>query len=793
MKVIKWGLISILSLTLVLALVVYIYLKSTLPDYEGTLSIQGIENKVEIIRDSFGMPHIYAESDNDAYFALGFSMAQDRMFHMDLVRRAARGQLSEIMGVSMLKTDKFFRTITAGKDVEEIANQYPQEIRDAGDAFAAGVNYYLENHSGALPVEFTILGYKPKPWKFSDGVAVHYFMAWDLNGAFSVELLHAAAVQRVGKELASEIFPDYPNGYPNIIPEGSAMLDFLKTINIVRKDLGVEGGGASNSWVISGKKSTTGQPILSNDPHLGHGLPGIWYEAHVVTPNVNVSGSHLPGIPYVVIGANEHTAWGFTNVMADDADFYVEKLNPENPDQYEFEGKWENMRIKNEVIKIKGEEDLNLSIRLTRHGPVIDMVNQYASSQAKNTSITMHWSAYEVLKGLKGFKIMNHAKTISDFKTAADYFKCPGQNWVFADDQGGIGYWAAVGIPIRKGFDGSLPVNGWEGDKEWQGYVPTSEQPHLINPERGWIATANNRHVGPEYPYPISHYYATPDRFVRITEMLTEKEKLGVADFEKMLGDFKMIQAEEWVPVIIDHLKRSDLTPLQQEALSSLEQWDFNAHVDSVQASIFHAFLNAMVENTFKNRLGDDLYGQYIKNAYVVMNTLRDMINKKGSIWFDDPETAEVESIGQTIQKSFGEGIAYLEGKLGSDIEDWKWGKLHTITLKHPFGKASDLMGYFMNIGPYPIGGSLATVNPQPYRLNDPWSVNHGASLRYIIDFADRSNSKRVIPAGNSGNFMSPHYDDQAELWRTGKFRPFVLDRASIDSDARYIMNMVPQ
>ncbi len=790
MKIVKWGLTTVLALVLLLLIIVYFYLKMTLPDYEGTLSIKAIENKVEIIRDSYGMPHIYAEKDNDAYFALGYSQAQDRMFHMDLVRRAARGRLSEIFGVSMLETDKFFRTITAGKNVEEIADQYPQDIKDAGNAFAAGVNHYLETQS-PLPIEFTILGYKPEPWKFSDGVAVHYYMAWDLNGAFSVELLHAAAVQKVGPDLAREIFPDYPNGYPTIIPEGSAMLDFLKTMNIARKQTGNEGGGASNNWVISGKKSMTGQPILSNDPHLGHGLPGIWYEAHIVTPNINVSGSLLPGIPYIVIGANERTAWGFTNVMADDADFYYEKINPDNPDQYEFEGKWVDMEIKNEVIRIKGEEDQNITIRKTHHGPIIDSVSRYKLRQ--DYAVSMRWSAYEKLEALQAFQIMNKAESIEDFRKAADHFKCPGQNWVYADDQGNIGYWSAVGIPRREGFDGSLPLNGWEGKEEWKGYIPTDEQPHLINPERGWIATANNRHVGPEYPYPISHYYATPDRYMRIVEMLTEKDKLGVADFERMLADYKVIQAREWVPILLSQLGRSELTELQKEAVSRLEKWDYIADAESVESSIFHAFLNAMVENTFKKRLGDELYDQYIKNAYVVMNTLRDMFNKKGSIWFDDPETGETETMGATVVQSFKDGIESLNEKLGSNMDDWEWGKLHTITLQHPFGRASALMGYFLNVGPYPMGGSQATVNPMPYRLYDPWSINHGASLRYIVDFADRSNSKRIIPAGISGNFMSPHYDDQAEMWRTGKFRPFVLDRASIEADSRYVLNMVPE
>jgi penicillin amidase len=543
--------------------------------------------------------------------------------------------------------------------------------------------------------------------------------------------------------------------------------------------------------VISGKKSVTGKPILANDPHLGHGAPGIWYEAHLVTPNMNVSGAFLPGTPYVVIGANEHVAWGFTNVMADDTDFYIEKINPADPDQYEYQGRWEKMEIREEIINVKGSDDVTLKTRLTRHGPVIDKVNDY--KEPAGTAITMHWAAYENYKVLQALQILNTAESIDDIERAAEYFKCPGQNWVYADDRGNIGYWAAVGIPRREGFTGALPVEGWNGQYEWKGYVPTGEQPHLRNPDRGWIATANNRHVGDDYPYPISHYYAMPDRYVRIKEMLLEKEKLSVDDFERMHNDFYMVMAAEWVPVMLEALSGADLSQIEKEALAALEKWDYVASVDGVAPTIFHTIINTMVQETYQKRMGEELYSQYIKNNYVVFNSLRNLVAKKESLWFDDPDTVEKETLNQLITASYREAVASLEKQLGPEIDTWIWGELHTLTIQHPFGRASALMGYFFNIGPFPMGGSVATVNPQPYRLSDPWDGYHGASLRYIVDFADRTNSRRVIPAGISGNFMSPHYKDQVDLWRTCDYRPFVLDRESIEKDRKYTMNMRPE
>jgi penicillin amidase len=791
MKVLKWVLSILLGLIIVIFLGIYGYLRATLPDYDGEMTIPGLKDKVEIIRDSYGMPHIYAQTEEDAYFALGFCMAQDRLFHMDVVRRVVRGRLSEILGEKLISTDILFRTISAGKSIEDIVSKIPPEDITALKAYAAGVNYFIEHRKGPLPIEFTILGIKPEPWHYSDGVATYYYMAWDLNTAFSIEMLYAAVIDKVGEKMAQDIFPDYAEGYPTIVPEGRTSLDFLKTLNLAREVLGAEGGGASNNWVVSEKMSATGMPILANDPHLDHGIPGIWYEAHLVTPSMNVSGAILPGVPYVVIGANEHVTWGFTNVTSDDADFYIEKINPTNPDQYEFMGRWEDMTIKEEVIKVKGAEDVKFKVRLTRHGPIVDDVNNYA--EPRGTALSMRWTAYEKLESIKACYLLNIAKDIGDIEKAVEFFKCPGQNWVYADDKGNIGFWAAVGIPIRDGFSGAYPVPGWDGKHEWKGYVPTAEQPHMRNPSRGWIATANNKHVGDDYPYPISHYYAMPDRYVRIQEMITAKDIFDVRDFEKMHADFYMVLAREWVPLMLKSISDANLSEKETKALPYLKNWDFVARAEGVAPSVFHATINGMVKNTFEKRLGEELYQQYIKNYYMTFNALRNLMGQDRTVWFDDPDTPKVEGIDEIIVKSFKDAVSYLEGQMGEKIDEWKWGKLHTLTFYHPFGKASPLMGYFMNIGPFPMGGSIATVNPQPYRLSNPWGGYHGASLRYIIDLSNMKNSRRVIPAGISGNFMSPHYDDQVDLWRTGKYRPFVLDRKSVEEDTRYILKLLPE
>jgi penicillin amidase len=350
-----------------------------------------------------------------------------------------------------------------------------------------------------------------------------------------------------------------------------------------------------------------------------------------------------------------------------------------------------------------------------------------------------------------------------------------------------------VGIPIRRGFDGSVPVPGWDGNYEWQGYVSKKEQPKLINPPSGWIATANNRIEKDGYPYVLSNNYATPDRYIRISEMLTAKDKLDTSDFEEIQSDTYVVLARDWVPVMIDVLSDAELSDREAAALELLKEWDFVATPESVAAAIFHASTNSIVKRTFKNRPGDELYDLYINNKYIVFNSLREMFRKGESIWFDDPNTEEVEDLDFVITMSFKDAVAYLESEMGSNIDDWAWGDLHTLTIYHPFGKESAIMGKFFNIGPFPMGGGLFTVNPAPYRLTEPWEIYHGASLRYIVDLSDENNSKMVTPNGVSGNFMSPHYDDQTELWLDCKYRPFVLSQEKIEENARYTLELKPE
>jgi len=394
---------------------------------------------------------------------------------------------------------------------------------------------------------------------------------------------------------------------------------------------------------------------------------------------------------------------------------------------------------------------------------------------------------------MKGFWLVNRAASIEDIEVAAGYAKS-GQNWIYADDRGNIGFYFLGGIPKRVGFSGELPIPGWEKAFEWQGYVPDREQPHLKNPDQGYIVNANNK-VEPEgYPHVITKYYATPDRFIRIAEMIEEKEALSSRDFEAMQMDLVVVMAREWIPVIRRSLAQQTLSPVESAALSTFEDWDFTARQELSAPAVFTVFTTFLAENIFKKRLGPTLYDHYVTgDKNIPFNVLREIINRGDSAWLDDPDTPEKESLDTVLAASFREAVAYLLETFGDDVAAWRWGALHTLTIHHPFGLKSAMLGKLFDLPTFPADGSLFTVNPTYYKVSRSYEVKGGgASFRYIIDFKEMANSQRILPGGVSGNFMSPHYDDQFDLWRNGEYRPFVLDRSSVEADARYRMVISP-
>ena len=763
-------------------------LKKSLPQVSGELSIPGIKDTVQILRDSYGVPHIYAKNEPDLYFALGYAMAQDRLWQMDFSRRLGQGRLSEIFGEDFVKVDRYFRMLTAAGVNTEI----PAEFAVTLQSFTNGLNAYLKTHKDRLPIEFKLLRYEPEPWQVDDYISIVKVITWALSVGWNTDLTAATILKWVGDPMFKEAFPSWPGHAPLIIPEKTIALSSIPDLSIeaariIERLIPLHSAGASNNWVVAGKKSVSGKPMLANDAHLPLTNPSFWWEVHLVCPTIDASGFAATGLPGIPIGHNRHVAWGVTNVMVDDVDFFVEKINPDNPRQYWYKDRWEDMKVKVETIRVKGKDPVKAEILLTRHGPIVNEPR----ANLKESPISARWTFTETLQPVQAASLLLKARDIEEVKEALRYWEVPGQNFVFADTNGNIGYWCCATVPIRLKGDGLLPVPGWTGEYEWNGYVPFEERPHLINPESGFIATANNKVTDNNYPYLISRYWEPTDRITRIVQLLKEKEKLSVNDLKQMHQDVYCPQAAELTPKIIQVLEKRFSSEEGKKAKDILSRWDFKMAKDSAGACLFEMTYRKMMGNIFKDELGEDLFEKYLKTSVFPSRAVRAMVENGSSPWFDNINTPEKEGLEEIITLSMSQTLSELKETLGSEMEKWEWGKIHTLTFEHALGKKKPLDLIF-NLGPFPVGGSLLTVNKKKYSLHDPYHANHGVSMRMIVDFADMDGALHVLPTGESGQLKSPNYQDQIPLYLSGRYHPSWTDRTEAEKNSRGILTLRP-
>ncbi|MFQ6066527.1 MAG: penicillin acylase family protein [bacterium] len=796
LKILKYVGISLVVVIAGLIVGVYAYLQWTLPKMKGRTELKGLIAQVDVIRDKWGVPHIFAQNKKDLFYALGYVTAQDRLFQMDLMRRVGSGKLAEILGEDLAATDHFFRILSVMWPGERINKMLKGQYREATEAYAAGVNEFIETHQKSLPIEFRILGYAPEPWKMNDGTYIHLYMGWALQTGWSGDLTLMKLVEKLGQEMADEAMPPYPGDGPTIMPEGiRSFAQFFQSLhpshNLAEKMLlSCETLTGSNGWTISGKKMSGGMPILANDPHLDLSAPSVWYEVHIQANDLDVAGVTLPGISAVVIGNNRNIAWGLTNVMLDDMDFYIEKINPDNPYQYLYKGKWEDMKVVEAVIKVKGKEPLTKEIRITRHGPIVSEIHP-----GLKEVLAMRWTLNDDLGGTECFMDVNTAKNWEDFKDAVRHYHGPAQNIVYADEGGNIGYYLCGRIPIRANKnEGSLPMPGWDGAHEWKGYVPFEQNPHLYNPEAGFVVTANNKTVPDDYPYYISRYFFPKYRAERITQLIQGKEKLSLDDNKQIQTDIYSIEAEEVTPIILKVLEGQDLDSEGRRALEHLRTWDFFTSDTSVAATLFHVTQMKLIKNIFEDELGEELYREYITTWPSVIKAFRVIMAKADSRWFDDVSTPdEKEGRDDIVRKSIQEAVQELKAKLGKNMRKWHWGRLHRHFSGHPVFRDVRFLKHFFNIGPFPIGGSPSTVALAAYSFTQPYVSSFGVSARQIINFSDRANDVRVINSGCSGQFNSKFYRNQSELWRNAEYHPVLMSRHDVEQNAVATLALLPE
>jgi penicillin amidase len=793
----------------------YAFTHRPLPKTKGSVHLNGLHASVEILIDTYGVPHIYAQNEDDLYFAQGYMHAQERLWQMELNRRIGSGRLSELFGEIALETDRFSRRLgmhrSAAEEVERLSAHNSQVL----GAYAQGINTFIENNKNRLPVEFTILGFKPTPWSPADTIQWSKMMGWNLGGNWETEMIRARIIAKVGVERAAQLESGYDATHPLIVPSGVAYqginLGLLEQYEQLKELSGFGMLGGSNNWVVDGTKTASGKPILCNDPHLGQAAPSIWYECHLVAGDIDVVGASFPGAPGVVIGHNQHIAWGVTNAVSDVQDLYIEKFNPTNPHQYEFQGQWEEATVAREKIRVKGRREPVLEeVLITRHGPILTSVPQNTNGASQNGAhapqelpLALRWVGLEQCNIIGAVQEINRATNWQEFRDALRDWDVPPQNFVYADTEGNIGYMMAGAIPMRAKGQSLVPSPGWTGEYEWTGLIPFDELPQTFNPQEHFIATANNRVIDDNYPHYITNEWLNGYRAQRIGTLLNSKDKLTADDMARIQSDQYSLPAVEIVPHI---LTIQATTPLAKAAQDTLRNWDFVLAPKSAAAIIYTTFLRRLEFIVFSAILGDDetLLQSYMgrganilaaANGYASRSKplLIRMLNKRDDSWFahsvisNGPTTWEA-----ALSRAFAATVEELHETFGNNLATWNYGDNHTMTYNHPLGNVKPLAPFF-NRGPFPVGGDIDTVNMGASLPHDPKTVTVVPSFRQIVTLADLNNSRSVHGPGQSGHPASKHYDDFIAMWLRVDHHSMLFEREHIEQNTEGTLHLAPK
>jgi len=768
--------------------VLYYLLRRSVPRTRGRLRLKGLHSQVEIIRDRWGVPHIYASNRPDLMFAFGFIQAQDRFWQMELHRLLGMGSLAEVLGEAALEIDRLSRHVGFRRAAQRDWEQAKEVEREVLEAFSAGINSYLA--SSSLPIEFKILRYRPKLWQPVESLAFAKFLAWTLNGNWDYEVLRSWTVERFGPELAAELEPNYPPGQPLIVPAGAEAHganppleeEFAKVQDLIL----ATGRAMSNCWAVSGAKSVTGKPILANDPHLPLQMPSLWYEAHLDSPELKVAGACLPGFPSILIGHNQDIAWGLTAALADGDDLFVERVDPDDPHRYEFQGQWLEADVVQEEIKVRGRKGpAREEIVITRHGPIIS-----PCIRGETRPLALKTTILEPAHPIEIVLMLMSATNWGEFREALRGWPAPPQSFSYADVKGNIGYQLAGLIPMRARGYGMVPSPGWTDEYEWTGFIPFDELPSSSNPETQWSASANNKIVDDDYPYFLTFNYANGYRQQRIVQLLGSKEKFSLDDFKAMQADLYSIPGRELARYIISLPAGEEWV---RRAQTFVKAWDYLLSPNSVAACIVEVFFSHLVRKALQEKLGS--WSEFYLGRGI--HRLRDEGHFFGdsASWILDkitsrPQWFAEKSWQEAMAEALASAMAELRTLLGDDVSRWQWGRLHSQRFHHVLGRGPALARLF-NRGPVPVGGDANTLWQAAYYPRHQYQCDsYNASYRQIIDLSDFNKSLAVIPSGQSGQPSARHYADQISLWQRGEYHPMPWDRADVEAvaEARFIL-----
>jgi len=776
---------------------IYAYL--ALPVTSGRLTVSGLRADVKIERDAYGIPTIRASSEEDAWFALGFAHAQDRLWQLDTHRRISAGRLSEAFGASAVESDRFLRVLGVRRRAEQQWEQASPAVRKMLTAYAAGINAHLRQHLRSRPPEFLILGLQPEEWSPVDSIAWSTMMAWDLGGNWNSELLRMRLSMRMPVDRIQQLLPPYPGEKPLATADYSALYRQLglggdKAAAPKREvalanlpwvaDTGVEGIG-SNNWVVAGSRTVSGRPLLANDPHLKLSAPALWYLVRIETPGWKVAGATMPGLPVVVLGQNEHIAWGFTNTGPDVQDLYLERIDPSDARRYETPGGWASFETAEETIRVKDGPEVRFTTRRTRHGPVLSDVASVAeglmgprgSEGQRGYALALRWTALDLDAAgtLDAGLAFNRARSTDEFIRASADYVAPMQSMVVTDEHS-IAMVAAGRVPQRKpenDLHGLVPAPGWDPKYDWTGYVPAAETPRELNPARGWIATANQRVHGTQYPYFISSEWALPYRQQRIERLLAARPLHTLDSLATIQSDVLSGATQRLLPWL--QRARSD-HPLAPAARRALEGFEGTMAAERAAPLIFWAWVRQLTIGVFADDMGPDLLEQQL-GTRSFRDALEAVLERNDSFWCDDRRTPGKETCAEQSNAALTRALAELQGLLGSDVAQWRWGQLHVARSEHrPFSHVGELAGWFELRTP--VGGDTYTVNaarvglrPDP-TTGETYLNEHAAGMRALYDMADRRRSRVMLSTGQSGLAFSGKYRDFLQPWSRVEFVP---------------------
>jgi penicillin amidase len=755
--------------------------RAALAQTSGRIELAGLAKPVEVIRDSWGVAHIYAQTQEDLFFAQGFVAAQDRLWQMEIWRRTGEGKRAEVLGPSAVERDRFARLMRYRGDMEAEWKSYAPDAKPIIESFVRGVNAFIETSRDRLPIEFQLTGIRPEPW--TPEVCLARMAGYVMTRNASSEVLRAQLVRLLGTDKTDELVETDP--FKKLeVPEG---LDLNGIDSRILAGANAAGGSVSfgsegsNDWVVSGALTKTGKPILANDPHRGISLPSLRYLIHLVGPGWNVIGAGEPTLPGVAAGHNERVGFGFTIVGIDQQDLYVEETNPGDPTQYRYKDKWEKMKIEREMIVVKGKPaavEVEVELRFTRHGPVI------YEDAALHRAYALRWVGSE--PGSAGYLAslsLDRAKNWQEFLKALERWRVPSENLAYADVDGNIGWQAAGSAPIRQGWSGLLPVPGNTGRYEWNGWLALSELPRAYNPAKRFIATANHKIIPEGYKHEINFEWAAPFRFHRIEEVLQKGGKFTIEDFERLQHDEMSLPARELVPLLLRRLLIDSRTNMR-DAYELFKDWDCVLARDSAAAALYEVWLQKL-ETNFANHIVPAEAKSMVGAASLLRTMLRALKNPDNKVLGANPQV----KASSLMSESLNEAISDLKSRLGQDMKKWRWGDLHFAEFKHALS-TDDARRAVFDLKSVSRGGDANTVNATG---GARFIQRSGASFREILDLSDWDKSVAINVPGQSAQPESPHYGDLLPLWAEGKYFPLLFSREKIEKNAAERLLLEPK